>query len=329
MVHLATWHRARGRPRPAQLPAASRSGASARSTRRIRKIFDSDAHAPIDTLAGLELELLEAKLPAYDGDPVLVQGDTGPGNFMYQDGRIAAIIDWDLGDPMDDLAWLSWRASATTPSPTFRPVREYERHSGIASTDDHVAYRVNAVARLGARFRPRPRVRAGRSPDQAGKCPAPRSRRLHHEHAAPADGAHGGGRLAGMPIRPRQIEDQAEASPQNAMYERAPRQPLRRHPAIEDRGASTVVKGVARHLKEIDRNGRRFDAQELDDITAALGSTFDDLALARPALAEAARNGNVPLEDYLRYQFRRMTRDDWLMRTASGAMFDAPGHTLR
>ena len=40
------------------------------------------------------------------------QGDTGPGNFLYGDGRVKAILDFELahwGDPMDDIAWLSWR----------------------------------------------------------------------------------------------------------------------------------------------------------------------------------------------------------------------------
>jgi hypothetical protein len=138
--------------------------------------------------------------------------------------------------------------------------------------------------------------------------------------------------LAGMPVPSRQVEDEAEPTPQNAMYDGLLDNLSAVVPAIEDRGASTVVKGVARHLKylkEIDRNGRRFDAEELDDISAVLGSTFDELAVARPLLAEAARNGKVPLEDYLRYHFRRMTRDDWLMRTASGAMFERAWPDLR
>jgi hypothetical protein len=135
-----------------------------------------------------------------------------------------------------------------------------------------------------------------------------------------------------MSLPSRQVDDEAEPSPQNVMYDGLLDNLSAVVPAIGDRGASTVVKGVARHLKylkELDRNGRRFGAQELDDITSVLGGAFDDVAVARPALAEAARSGKVPLEDYLRYHFRRMTRDDWLMRTASGAMFDRAWPALR
>ena len=33
------------------------------------------------------LRWLRDHIPPYDGPPVLVQGDTGPGNFMYSPGR--------------------------------------------------------------------------------------------------------------------------------------------------------------------------------------------------------------------------------------------------
>jgi hypothetical protein len=138
--------------------------------------------------------------------------------------------------------------------------------------------------------------------------------------------------LAGMPIPSREVEDQAEPSPQNGMYDGLLDNLSAVVPRIGDRGASTVVKGVARHLKylkEIDRNGRLFESQELDDITALLGRSFEGLAEARPALGEAARDGRVPLEDYLGYHFRRMVRDDWLMRTASGSMYQRAWPPLR
>ena len=75
------------------------------------------------------LRWLRRNIPDYDGPPVLVQGDTGPGNFMYVDGRVVAVVDWELahlGDPMDDIAWLSLRATQE-PFPDFPTrLREYE-----------------------------------------------------------------------------------------------------------------------------------------------------------------------------------------------------------
>ena len=40
------------------------------------------------------VDWLERNMPDDGGPVVLVQGDTGPGNFMYRDGRVTAIVDW-------------------------------------------------------------------------------------------------------------------------------------------------------------------------------------------------------------------------------------------
>ena len=50
------------------------------------------------------------------GEPdrlVLCHGDAGINNFLAQDGRVTALLDWEfahLGDPHDDLAWITVRA---------------------------------------------------------------------------------------------------------------------------------------------------------------------------------------------------------------------------
>ena len=55
---------------------------------------------------------LRANAPKQVQRTVLVQGDTGPGNFLAEDGRVTGIVDWEfahVGDPMADLAWLEYR----------------------------------------------------------------------------------------------------------------------------------------------------------------------------------------------------------------------------
>ena len=54
---------------------------------------------------------------------------------MYDDGRVTAVVDWELshwGDPMDDIAWLSLRTVQDTF--TYLPDRlaEYSELSGHA-----------------------------------------------------------------------------------------------------------------------------------------------------------------------------------------------------
>jgi aminoglycoside phosphotransferase (APT) family kinase protein len=68
----------------------------------------------VDPVLALTLSWLSANIPSYDGPKVIVQGDTGPGNFLFAGDRVTAIVDWELahvGDPMDDLAWVSLRST--------------------------------------------------------------------------------------------------------------------------------------------------------------------------------------------------------------------------
>jgi hypothetical protein len=64
-------------------------------------------------LALLTFQWLRRNIPAPPTRPALVQGDTGPGNFVYVDDRVSAILDWEcahFGDPMEDLGHLFSRA---------------------------------------------------------------------------------------------------------------------------------------------------------------------------------------------------------------------------
>jgi aminoglycoside phosphotransferase (APT) family kinase protein len=51
---------------------------------------------------------LEDNIPAAPAHTVLVHGDFRPANVLIKDGKIEALLDWELarlGDPLDDLGW--------------------------------------------------------------------------------------------------------------------------------------------------------------------------------------------------------------------------------
>jgi aminoglycoside phosphotransferase (APT) family kinase protein len=81
----------------------------------------------------------------YPGEPerlVFCHGDVGPGNFLHEDGRVTGLLDWEfahVGDPLDDLAWISLRAVLFgLPMPEFADrVREHYRPSHAVALDDH------------------------------------------------------------------------------------------------------------------------------------------------------------------------------------------------
>lgn len=71
---------------------------------------------------------------------VLVQGDTGPGNFLADGGVVTGLVDWEfahLGDPMDDWAWVEMRADAEE-IPALHD--RYTRATGIPIDPDRLSY---------------------------------------------------------------------------------------------------------------------------------------------------------------------------------------------
>lgn len=99
---------------------------------------------PKDPTIEFGLAWLKANIPdVADVDPVLVQGDTGPGNFLYADGHVTAVLDWELahfGDPMEDLGWLALRAVQEPFTCFVDRIADYERASGAPVDVDRIRY---------------------------------------------------------------------------------------------------------------------------------------------------------------------------------------------
>jgi len=74
-------------------------------------IFAERAGAWATISVPFALEWLEAVAPGASAT-ALCHGDAGPGNFLFQDGAVTALLDWEfahIGDPQDDLAWVAVR----------------------------------------------------------------------------------------------------------------------------------------------------------------------------------------------------------------------------
>lgn len=81
----------------------------------------------------------------------LVHSDMGPGNFLYQGGRVTALLDWEVahwGDPMEDLAAIAVRDMATPIGPLAVRYAQYEAAGGPKPDLASIAwYRVFILAR--------------------------------------------------------------------------------------------------------------------------------------------------------------------------------------
>lgn len=79
---------------------------------------------------------LEENLPPMPARLSLIHGDVGAHNLLIADGRVAAILDWELfhpGDPMEELAYS--RTSIEMMMPWDEFLAEYERHGGAVYSE--------------------------------------------------------------------------------------------------------------------------------------------------------------------------------------------------
>jgi aminoglycoside phosphotransferase (APT) family kinase protein len=92
-----------------------------------------DGAAEREPLVMMAAAWLRRHLPDDTGTAVFVQGDTGPGNFMYRDDRVAVVLDWEnahFGDFHDDLAWIYVRDLQERFTSLPERLADYERQSG-------------------------------------------------------------------------------------------------------------------------------------------------------------------------------------------------------
>ena len=70
--------------------------------------------APASAYVDFALRFLRTRFPGEPPQLAVIHGDPGIGNLLWQGGRISALLDWEmshLGDPLDDLAFLTVRAA--------------------------------------------------------------------------------------------------------------------------------------------------------------------------------------------------------------------------
>jgi aminoglycoside phosphotransferase (APT) family kinase protein len=273
---------------------------------------------PVITLA---FAWLRAHLPA-DGDwpVVLVQGDTGPGNFMYSGGELVAITDWELahwGDLHDDLAWILVRDTLERFPDLEQRLRDYEAASGFRIDPERLGY-----FRVLAQLRATIGTLAGlRSHDARGEIAWQLIYNTLHTRVLGESLAE----VAGVPVPPPRSDDGTRGD--HAWVFDIALDDLRDVvvPALDDAFASTRAKGIARllkYLQAVDGAGATFVAEERAELTALLDAPVVDLDQGRRALCDAISAGVLTPEAMLPYCLGQAARDTALMRGAMGVLAD-------
>jgi Phosphotransferase enzyme family len=252
-----------------------------------------------------------------------VQGDTGPGNFVYENGRVTAVLDWELchwGDPMDDIAWLSLRTVQDTFTHLPDRLAEYAELSGNPIDLHRVwYYRLFAEATMATLYPP------GGRPGSDGTDGVVRDvgnmmlyTQLHRRLWLEALNE-----LMGLDLPQPEMPSNDQPTDWHIYYTHIQAVIKTITPRITDPLALQWTKGVARavrYLEQLDLDGRDYDELERGDLTRLLGAPAESLHEARPRLAEANRLGKVSDDQYVGYLWNKTMRDDHLMRTASGAL---------
>ena len=87
-----------------------------------------------DPLITYGIDWLERHVPQSIARVSLVQGDTGPVNFLFEDTRVTSVIDWEwghLGDPMEDLGNICVREFWNPSGGLSGLMKRYEQRSGL------------------------------------------------------------------------------------------------------------------------------------------------------------------------------------------------------
>jgi aminoglycoside phosphotransferase (APT) family kinase protein len=266
-----------------------------------------------DPLLECALKWLKENVPDVPRPGVIVHGDAGPGNFLHQGGKIAALLDWELthlGDPMEDLAWLSMR-SVLEPFPDFDTrLREYEAAAGAAVDRERILYhRVFVECRVVILRH------AGGGSDVANSLMSrAMNRRLLVRAIADAMG------IMLPAVAPIDATD-SECTPLYDSAIETVRDVVM--PRLTD--AFCVAKGkslarVLKHLRERDRLQKALADRELEDLREILGRSPPTAPEGQMAFAAAIRSGTVGVKRALEYLARDVARETQAMQSAMGAL---------
>jgi len=260
---------------------------------------------------------LRRHAPRKMAEIVLVQGDTGPGNFLFDGSRIRAITDWEmahLGDPMEDLALLRSRDM-------YYPIGDlracFDLYAKLSGRPLDLAavryYTVKAMIIVPLSLAP-VMENLGPRTEHAEWI----AQYVYYERTT----AEALAESLGIELAPLELPD-PEPGPRAPLYEIL-LENLRDEqlPAIDDAYRAfrmQMTLRLALHLRNADRLGPALDAQELDDMGRLLGRRPASLREGRRALDRLVREqGPRREEELVRYFHRHALRAQALMRGAMG-----------
>jgi aminoglycoside phosphotransferase (APT) family kinase protein len=263
---------------------------------------------------------LRRNIPARPEHTALIQGDTGPGQFMFEGDRMTGIIDWELahiGDPMLDLALIRGRDFYNPGADLAEWFHMYEQMAGTAidwPTLSYYTVKAMAITPLAL----------------AGLCQSMLPGTDHAEWFAETATygratAQALAEAVGVPPvtvelpdpQPGRLGGMFDLLDMNLGSELMPEGALGRY-------RMGLVLRLVTMLRNSDSLDRALVELELDDITTVLSSRPRDLSEGDEHLNTLIDQEDPDRDaDLIAYLWRRMLREEHLLRGALGAGEDA------
>lgn len=265
------------------------------------------------------LKWLRQNVPRNAGRTVLVQADTGPGNFLSENGRVTAVLDWEfahLGDPMYDLAQIRGR-DLTSP---FGNLRErFQLYSELSGNPLNIeALRYYSVR--GLLMTPMALEQLIQEPHPSSDVPEFLSWYVLYARATVECLAE----AIGIQLEPVHIPN-PEPTPRSNIFdvvlENLSEELL---PQISDVYMAYRLRTTIRlveYLRLAEKLGPAMDSLELDDLEAILGYRPNSIPEGKAALQkQVIESGPERDEEFIRYFYRHFIRQETMLKPAMGEM---------
>ena len=261
-----------------------------------------------DPLISYGVQWLRRYVPSQVSRVSLVQGDTGPVNFLFEKHRVTAVVDWEWGhwgDPMEDLGNICVREFWNPSGGLQGLFRRYEKISGIPYHRFAAQY-----------YRVQQNVR-GMIPIHVAcqHLPSGQSLAWYLCYRYVGDRATCEALADAMEIPIDRPELPAEVAP--GRFAQAVSGYLRDDIVPELQGAFARSRAddmeiLVECMDRVHRYGETLRAIECDEVSLLLDRPIDDYAVAMEQLNTAILSAKLDDETLLPYLARRAYRDEWL-----------------
>ena len=271
---------------------------------------------------------MRRNIPAMPERLVLVQGDTGPGQFLFKNGAVQAVVDWELaalGDPMRELAHIRTRDVWYPTNNLHKWFEYYSEFSGVPLDYDKLRY-YNVIGMLTTALALGPVVQHLNPRDDHAEWIAQDiwSKRATAEAIASALRIDLPSIELPVPNQPytSQLFDVLEENLRDEQLPRISDSYLQHRLRIDLR--------LLAHMRNLAEIGREIADLELADMAALLGHRPADVRTGQRAINELVLKSGSDMDETLTlYFYRHALRETALMRGALGRAEHARTTPLR